>query len=187
MTSSVYKLFCSVLHNRIDIIADEQNGFRKKLSCLDHIATLTTIIDTRIKLKKATFCSFIDISKAFDHIDWKMLWNKLSALGLHDNVLNCLTALYENVKCCVWVNGRLTDWFPVDIGVKQRCILSPILFSIYINDLSLAIKALGKGVSIDDEKISILLNADYIVLISETGGAQLRPEMGSGMEIESKS
>lgn len=72
LTSSVYKLFCSVLHNRIaewaevnDIIADEQNGFRKKQSCLDHIATLTTIIDTRKKLKKATFCSFIDFSKAF--------------------------------------------------------------------------------------------------------------------------
>lgn len=126
LTSSVYKLFCSVLYNRIaewaeanDIIADEQNGFRKKRSCLDHIATLTTIIDARKKLKKATFCSFTDFSKAFDHIDRNMLWNKLSALGLHGNILNCLSALYENVKCCVRVNGCLTDWFPVDIGVKH--------------------------------------------------------------------
>ena len=125
LTSSVYKLFCSVLYNRIaewaeanDVIADEQNGFRKKRSCLDHIATLTTIIDTRKKLKKATFCSFVDFSKAFDHIDRNMLWNKLSALGLHGNILDCLIALYENVKCCVRVNGCFTDWFPVDIGVK---------------------------------------------------------------------
>ena len=97
-----------------------------------------------------------------------MLWEKLSALGLHGNILNCLTALYENVKCCVRINGSLTDWFPVDIGLKQGCVLSPVLFAMYINDLTLAIKALGKGVSIENEKVSILLYADDIVLISET-------------------
>ena len=175
LTCATYKMFCGVLQNRVsewaeshNIIADEQNGFRKKRSCIDHIGTLTTIIDTRKKLKKSTFCSFIDFSKAFDHINRSMLWEKLSTLGLQGNILNCLIALYENVKCCVRINGSLTDWFPVDIGVKQGCILSPILFAMYINDLTLAIKALDKGVSIDQEKISILLYADDIVLISDT-------------------
>ena len=175
LTSATYKLFCSVIHNRVtewaelnNIIADEQNGFRKKRSCIDHISTLTTIIDTRKKLKKSTFCSFIDFSKAFDHINRSMLWEKLAALGLQGNILNCLISMYENVKCCVRVNGSLTDWFPVDIGVKQGCILSPILFSTYINDLTLAIKALGKGISTDNDNISILLYADDIVLMSDT-------------------
>ena len=97
-----------------------------------------------------------------------MLWEKVSALGLHGNILNCLRALYENVKSSVRVNGSLTDWFPFDIGVKQSWILSPVLFAMYINDLTIAIKNLGKGVTIGTEKISILFYADDIVLISES-------------------
>ena len=61
----------------------------------------------------------------------------------------------------------LTDWFPVNLGVKQGCILSPLLFSMYINDLTVGIKALGKGVCINNESVSILLYADDIVLIAE--------------------
>lgn len=174
LTSATYKLFCSVIQNRLsewtesNNIADEQNGFRKKRSCTDHISTLTTIIDIRKMLKKSTFCSFIDFSKAFDHINRSLLWEKLAVLGIQGNILNCLMALYENVKCCVRVNGSFTDWFPVDTGVKQGCILSPILFAMYINDLTIAIKVLGKGVSTDSEKISILLYADDVVLLSDT-------------------
>lgn len=175
LTSCIYKLFCCILNNRItewadvnNIIADEQNGFRKKRSCLDHISTRTTIIDSRKKIRKSTFCAYIDFSKAFDHIQRDMLWSKLKHLGLNGNIMNCLVALYHNVKCCVRLNGVLSDWFPVDIGVKQGCILSPLLFSMYINDLTIAVKALNKGVCINDDNVPILLYADDIVLIAET-------------------
>ena len=84
LTSAVYKLFCCIINNRItqwaddnNIIADEQNGFRKKRSCLDHITSLTSIIDSRTHLRKSTFCAYIDFSKAFDHIRRDMLWSKL--------------------------------------------------------------------------------------------------------------
>ena len=56
---------------------------------------------------------------------------------------------------------------PRNLGVKQGCILSPLLFSMYINDLTVGIKALGKGVCINNESVSILLYADDIVLIAE--------------------
>lgn len=71
--------------------------------------------------------------------------------------------MYDSVNC---LTGYLIDWLPVDIGVKQGWILSPILFSMYINDLGLAIKALGKG--LNNERVSTLLYTDDIVLISET-------------------
>ena len=66
------------------------------------------------------------------------------------------------------INGFTTDWFSVHCGLKQGCSLSPLLFNVYINDLALKIDALGKGIKIDEETVSILLYADDVVLIAES-------------------
>ena len=80
---------------------------------------------------------------------------------------NAIHAIYENVTCCVKVNGILSDWFDVKLGLRQGCILSPILFNCFINDIAVKIKALGLGIDIEnDEKLSILLYADDIVLLA---------------------
>ena len=62
-----YKVYCGVLNARLEtgvtennIICDEQNGFRKSRSTLDHLSTVTSIIETRKAMKKDTFVSFID-------------------------------------------------------------------------------------------------------------------------------
>ena len=74
--STVYKIFAAVLNNRLcvclesnNIVADEQNGFRKHRSCLDHIFSLTSIIRCRKAQKKPTFVAFVDMEKAFDRVD----------------------------------------------------------------------------------------------------------------------
>ena len=69
--------------------------------------------------------------------------------------------------CTLKLNGFLTDWFDVKSGFKQGCSLSPVLSNLYINDLALKINALGKGIKIDDESVSILLYADDVVLLAE--------------------
>lgn len=80
---------------------------------------------------------------------------------------NALQSIYSNVSCCVKVNENFSDWFNVNLGLRQGCILSPILFNCFINDLAIKIKALGMGIDIEDgEKLSILLFADDIVLLA---------------------
>ena len=73
--STVAKLFTSIINSRLnkfcednDMINDEQNGFRKLRSCIDHIYVLTSIIKNRLLQKKSTFVSFVDFSKAFESI-----------------------------------------------------------------------------------------------------------------------
>ncbi len=81
-----------------------------------------------------------------------------------------LKSIYCNVQCSVRLNGVLSDWFTVRMGLQQGCVLSHLLFSIYINDLAEEIKAMNIGVNIDDDIIAILMFADDIALIAENEG-----------------
>ncbi|CAG2195599.1 unnamed protein product [Mytilus edulis] len=169
-----YKLYCGVLNSRLTVkldelnfLHDEQNGFRKGRNTIDHISTLTTVIETRKLHKLSTYVAFIDFKKAYDWINRDLLFGKLENLGISSKMLNAIFSLYRNVYSCVKVNGNFTDWFEVKCGLKQGCILSPILFNIFINDLVDEVKKLDIGVKIDDEKICVLLYADDLVFLTE--------------------
>ena len=83
-------------------------------------------------------------------------------------MFKAIQSLYQSVSSCVGINGLNTDWFDVTVGLRQGCTLSPLLFNCFINDLAQKIKAVGKGVSIDNgEQICILLYADDVVLLAE--------------------
>ncbi len=174
LASSMYKLYTCIINTRLSIwaesnnkLVDEQNGFRKKRSTIDHVSSLTQIVDTRKKSKLSTFCAFIDFRKAYDCINRNKLWHRLHSMGVSCKMLTAVKSLYNTITSCVRVNNLTTDWFPVNSGLRQGCSLSPLLFNMFVNDLALRIKSLGKGVCINDEHISLLLYADDLVLIAE--------------------
>ena len=75
--------------------------------------------------------------------------------------------MYREVKSCVMVNGEQTEWFETCLGVRQGCVLSPILYSIFINGFAKAMTESGVGgVSIGEESLQLLLFADGIVRIA---------------------
>lgn len=78
-----------------------------------------------------------------------------------------MTGSLSLLECSVRLNGNMTDWFNVDSGLKQGCILSSIMFNIYVNSLIDDINALNIGIDIDNEKLAILLYADDVVLLAE--------------------
>lgn len=170
LLSVVAKIFSSVLNNRLlfyleesDILVDEQNGFRKDRSCIDHIFTLNSIIENN----EATFVTFIDLQKAFDMVDRELLQLNLLKHGIDGNFYHALKSLYSNTESCIRIGDRYTEWFECSSGVRQGDNLSPTLFALFINDLATAIKALNKGVQIDENlNLSILLYADDIAIIS---------------------
>ena len=86
---------------------------------------------------------------------------------MHRSFLAALKAMYSSVLSSVRVNDKSSDWFSFDKGVKQGCLLSPALFSIYINDLILEINDLGIGIQCDSRMISTLVYADDIILLAE--------------------
>ena len=71
---------------------------------------------------------FMDISKAYDSVDRRILWKRLFSLGIRDQFLNTLKSLYtgDNVDCLV--NGIATRPIFLKRGLRQGCSLSPMLF-----------------------------------------------------------
>ena len=171
LAPATYKLYCSILNerlskwiNRNDVLVDEQNGFRKTRCTIDHVSSLTNLIETRQKLKLSTFAAFIDFKKAYDSINQTLLWKRLTQIGIRGKMFKSVQSLYQSVSSCVRISGLTTDWFDVTVGLRQGCPLSRLLFNCFINDLAQKIKAVGKGVSIDNgEQIRILLYADDVV------------------------
>ncbi len=90
------------------------------------------------------------MKKAFDSVNRTCLLDKLRNIGINGNIYFAVKTIYEKVSCAVRINGIYTDWFAVDLGVKQGCILSPNLFSIDINDLAKAIKELDCGIEMEN-------------------------------------
>lgn len=78
----------------------------------------------------------IDISKAFDSVQWPFLINTLKALGLPEQFINWITLCITSASFSVQVNGELAGYFQSSRGLRQRCSLSPYLFVICMNVLS---------------------------------------------------
>ena len=80
------------------------------------------------------------------------MFTDLNDLGISSKFLNTINTIYPQVECAIKFNGNLTEWLSVDSGFKQGCVLSPILFNIFINNLVIDIKDLDIGIDIDVEK-----------------------------------
>ena len=132
------KVFCRVLLHRIKasierILREEQAGFRGGRSCVDQIFVLRTLIEQSLEWNSPLYINFIDFQKAFDSVHHTTLWNILRSYGFPEKVINILSSMYANNQCCVRHGGQLSEWFKVKTGVRQGCVISPLLFNIVID------------------------------------------------------
>ena len=76
---------------------------------------------------------FIDFLKAFDSVHREAMWKILLAYGMPPKIVNMIKSMYAAQVCAVQMENGLSEWFPLDSGVRQGCLLSPILFAILID------------------------------------------------------
>ena len=117
------------------------------------------------------YTCFLDASKAFDRVNHSKLFKKLSEKGIPDYLLCILIYRYANQTMCIRWGSKTSEKFHVSNGVRQGSILSPHLFKVYVDDLSIILNKLQIGCSTADIIINHLMYADDIVLLSpSTGG-----------------
>ena len=76
--------------------------------------------------------AFIDLSKAFDTVNREMLWDIMRRSGCPNKFTNIVRAFHDHMKATVVVGGEETEPFDVGVGVKQGCVMAPVIFNIYL-------------------------------------------------------
>ena len=174
------KLYSFILNKRLTtwieengIIGESQAGFRKTYSTIDHVFTMFAIIQRQLLFHKKLYVAFIDFKKAFDSVIREKLWAILHKRGIRNRsrMHRAIISMYSVVKARVRVGGDLTEFFMCPRGVKQGEVCSPVLFTLFIEELANEIRNRGRhGIQLfpDLTELFILLFADDIILLSDS-------------------
>ena len=117
------------------------------------------------------YVAYVDFSKAFDTVQHPILWNILLSSGVKGRMIRILKSMYSTIKACVGCGSSCTEYSDCLQGLKQGCLLSLTLFSLFINELAHDMTSSGRhGVqfSPNDIEIFIMLFVDDIILMSAT-------------------
>ncbi|KAI3366227.1 hypothetical protein L3Q82_010063 [Scortum barcoo] len=111
---------------------------------------------------------FVDLEKAFDRVPRGILWGVLHEYGVRGPLLRAVRSLYDRSRSLVRIAGSKSDLFPVHVGLRQGCPLSPVLFIIFMDRISRRSQG-PEGVRFGNHRISSLLFADDVVLMASSG------------------
>jgi Reverse transcriptase (RNA-dependent DNA polymerase)/Endonuclease-reverse transcriptase len=145
LLKSLGKLYERILVTRLkefvfsnDILIDEQFGFRPRHSCVNQVHRITEHIlsgFTGTRLPKGTGALFFDVAKAFDKVWHNGLLYKLYRLKIPDSLVLIIRDYLSNRSFRFRVEGTHSSPHPLRAGVPQGSVLSPLLFSLYVNDI----------------------------------------------------
>ena len=115
------------------LLREEHAGFRGGRSCIDQIATLGIIVEQSVEWQSSVYICFVDFAKAFDSVNRDVLFKLLRHYGVPEKITNLIRKLYEGFKVKIVHNGHLTESFEMLTGVRQGCLLSPLLFLVVLD------------------------------------------------------
>ena len=173
LLSCIGKLFTRIMNTRmtkwVDVygkINETQFGFKKGKGTTDCLFIINALIELLFAKGLKLYCCFIDYQKAYDYLDRAALWSKLLKAGLSSKTIMLFRNMYSKIK--LGIKGDESRFFKSDLGLLQGETSSPILFSLFVNDIEMSLTSELTGVMIGDLFLKILKFADDMCLVNDS-------------------
>ena len=172
-----FKTFAFLILGRIEGTLEtsqpeEQHGFRSKGRIEEHLLTFNVILDKTLEMDQPLWIISLDLSKAFDRVNWESLWQAVGDHGVSQHLVWILQALHYQQRGAIV--GSMDNSFEFDMaaGVREGCVLSPRLFCSVLEWALSKWRALlnGVGYNFQDGGVSLLdlRSADDIVIVAKS-------------------
>ena len=168
LISHTSKVMLKIILNRLQpqaekIIAEEQAGFRTGRSTTEQIFNLRILCEKYLQHQQDLYHVFIDFMKVFDRVWHAALWATMKKYNISTNHIRVIKNLYDKTNSAVLFDRSIGDWFRTTVGVRQGSLLSPTLFDIFLERITIAALKDHEGtVSIGGRTITNLRFADDI-------------------------
>lgn len=169
VATSLSKVIEKLIINRIEpflLSQDSQFGF--KAGCSTSTATFVYKETVRHYLNNGSkvYSASLDLSKAFDKVNFHTLFIKLANRGAPAHIVNFIAFWYLNQSSVVKWDGHVSEPFGITNGVRQGGLLSPGLFKLYIDDLLVELSSIPVGCYIGGTNINCIAYADDLIILA---------------------
>ena len=137
-----FKIISKIIVERLKLtlasfLSKNQHAFLKGRNIFDAVAITQESLFSMISRKMDAAIPKVDLHKAYNCLDWGFMRCLLAKIGLNSQSINWIMSCVENVHYSVIINGMPSHFFPTERGLRQGCPLSPLLFILAMNSLSL--------------------------------------------------
>ena len=174
LMSQVLKVFLKIIHRRIrrkceQDVSELQMGFRDGLGTREALFALSVLLQKCRDQQREVYLCFIDYTKAFDCVDHTTLLELLQRKGVDAQDLKIVQNLYEQQVASVKLENTETSIVPIGRGVRQGCVLSPMLFNMYSEVIfQNALDETEEGLKVNGKLVNNLRYADDTVIIADS-------------------
>ncbi|KAK3510349.1 hypothetical protein QTP70_004936 [Hemibagrus guttatus] len=164
------KVYSRILERRVRPLVEPRIqeghcGFRPCRGTLDQLYTFHRVLEGLWEFAQPIHMCFVDLEKAFDRVPRGILWKVLWEYRVCGPLLRAVWSLYNRSRSLVRIASCKSDLFPVHVGLRQGCPLSPVLFIVFMDRISRRSQG-PEGVQFGDHRISSLIFADDVVLLA---------------------
>ena len=114
---------------------------------MDQVFAVIQVCEKYLANRKDVFWAFKDLEKATDTIDRHGMWQMPRVYGVGRKLLKAVQSFYVDSRVCARMGNDVSEWFPVNVGLRQGCVMSPWLLNVYMDGVvpEVNLRVLVKG------------------------------------------